>query len=123
MRQTAILGLAGWGAKSSAAVLAKFVHLESIPKDCREWRVNAANASALADTLCCDWDNAILFPKLATLRTDIELFDDVDQLRWNGATPAFESMAARLDAASTETRRQVARRLRSTPKLQSAAGR
>ena len=123
MRQTAILGLAGWGAKSSAAVLAKFVHLESIPKDCREWRVNAANASALADTLCCDWDNAILFPKLATLRTDIELFDDVDQLRWNGATPAFESMAARLDAASTETRRQVARRSRSTPKLQSAAGR
>ena len=116
-------GLAGWGAKSSAAVLAKFVHLESIPKDCREWRVNAANASALADTLCCDWDNAILFRKLATLRTDIELFDDVDQLRWNGATPAFESMAARLDAASTETRRQVARRSRSTPKLQSAAGR
>src|SRR5437667_10653035 len=49
MRQTAILGLAGWGAKSSAAVLAKLVHLESIPKDCREWRVNAANASALAD--------------------------------------------------------------------------
>ena len=116
-------GLAGWGAKSSAAVLAKFIHLESIPKDCREWRVNAANASALADTLCRDWDNAILFRKLATLRTDIELFDDVDQLRWNGATPAFESMVARLDAASTETRRQVARRSRSTPKLQSAAGR
>ena len=41
-------GLPGWGAKSSAAVLAKFVHLESIPADWREWRVNAANASALA---------------------------------------------------------------------------
>ena len=27
-------GLPGWGAKSSAAVLAKFVHLESIPADC-----------------------------------------------------------------------------------------
>ena len=33
-------GLPGWGAKSSAAVLAKFVHLESIPVDAREWRVN-----------------------------------------------------------------------------------
>ena len=33
-------GLPGWGAKSSAAVLAKFVHLESIPVDVREWRVN-----------------------------------------------------------------------------------
>ena len=54
-------GLPGWGAKSSAAVLAKFLHLESIPKDCCEWRVNATNASALADTLCREWDRAILF--------------------------------------------------------------
>ena len=34
-------GLAGWGAKSTAAVLAKFGHLESIPADCSEWHVNA----------------------------------------------------------------------------------
>ena len=103
-------GLPGWGAKSSAAVLAKFLHLESIPADCREWRVNAANASALADTLCREWDRAMLFRTLATLRTDIALFDDVDQLRWNGPTPAFDSLAARLDAASTEKRRPVTRR-------------
>ena len=44
-------GLPGWGAKSSAAVLAKFVHLESIPADVREWRVNVTSASALAATL------------------------------------------------------------------------
>src|ERR1700682_4427458 len=44
-------GLPGWGAKSAAAVLAKFTHLESIPTDWREWHVNVANASALADTL------------------------------------------------------------------------
>src|SRR5207245_797891 len=54
-------GLPGWGAKSSAAVLAKFVHLEFIPMDCREWRVNATNASALADTLCRERDRALLF--------------------------------------------------------------
>src|SRR5262249_30629466 len=48
-------GLPGWGAKSSAAVLAKFGHLESIPKDSREWHVNAANAGALADALCEHW--------------------------------------------------------------------
>src|SRR5439155_698449 len=64
-------GLPGWGAKSSAAVLAKFFHLESIPMDCREWRVNATNASALADTLCRERDRALLFRTLATLRTDI----------------------------------------------------
>ncbi len=44
-------GLQGWGPKSTAAVLAKFGHIESIPSDWREWHVNAANASALAATL------------------------------------------------------------------------
>ena len=92
-------GLPGWGAKSSAAVLAKFVHLESIPADYREWRVNAANASALAGTLSRERERALLFRTLATLRTDIALFDDVDQLRWNGPTPAFDQLAARFDAA------------------------
>lgn len=82
-------GLPGWGAKSTAAVLAKFGHIESIPADWRDWHVNAANASALA----------------ATLRTDIALFDDVDQLRWNGPKPALDALAARFDAAITEAKR------------------
>jgi len=77
-------GLPGWGAKSSAAVLAKFVHLESIPADYRDWHVNAASASTLASTLSRERDHALLFRTLATLRTDIPLFDDVDQLRWKG---------------------------------------
>ena len=116
-------GLPGWGAKSSAAVLAKFLHIESIPTDCREWRVNAANASALAGTLCRERQHAMLFRTLATLRTDIALFDDVDQLRWNGPTPAFDSLAARLDAASSEKRRPVTRRSPSKSGLRSAARR
>jgi 5'-3' exonuclease len=98
-------GLAGWGAKSSAAVLAKFGHLEAIPKDCREWHVNANSAGALADTLCREWDHALLFRKLATLRTDIPLFDDVEQLRWTGPKPEFEAIAAELDSAVTESRK------------------
>ncbi len=79
-------GLAGWGAKSTAAVLAKFGHLESIPADPSEWHVNAANASALAATLSRERDLALLFRKLATLRTDIELFDNVDELRFRGGS-------------------------------------
>lgn len=98
-------GLPGWGAKSSAAVLAKFLHLESIPKDYREWRVNVSNASVLSDTLCREWENAILFRRLATLRTDIKLFDDIDALRWSGPTHAFDELAARLDGARAEGRR------------------
>jgi len=98
-------GLPGWGAKSSAAVLSKFVHLECIPSDWREWQVNAANAGALAATLTRERDQAMLFRTLATLRTDIELFNDVDELRWNGPTSAFPSYAARFDAAVTAPKR------------------
>jgi 5'-3' exonuclease len=103
-------GLPGWGAKSTSAVLAKFIHLEAIPPDAREWRVNATNASALAGTLCRERDSALLFRKLATLQTDIALFDNVDQLYWNGPTSAFAELARRLDGAITGTRRQVTRR-------------
>jgi 5'-3' exonuclease len=102
-------GLAGWGAKSTAAVLAKFGHLESIPADWREWHVNAANASALAHTLSQERGHAMLFRTLATLRTDIELFDDVDNLKWNGPKPGFEALAARFDAATTEPKRSKGR--------------
>jgi len=78
-------GLPGWGAKSTAAVLAKFHHLEQIPTDWREWKVNASKASALAQILIEQRESALLFRTLATLRTDIPLFDDVDQLRVKAA--------------------------------------
>ena len=97
-------GLPGWGAKSSAEVLAKFGHLESVPADFREWRVNASSAKTLADTLLRERDQAMLFRRLATLRTDISLFDDVEQLRWKGPTPTFDSLAASLDAAVTKAK-------------------
>src|SRR5262249_22345584 len=64
-------GLKGWGAKSSAAVLAKFGRLEAIPDDWRAWKVNAANAPALSRTLIDEREQAYLFRTLATLRTDV----------------------------------------------------
>ena len=90
-------GLAGWGAKSAAAVLARFGHLEAIPSDARDWGVNAANPGRLALTLVRERDRAFLFRDLATLRTDIPLFESVDDLRWTGPTPAFAGRAAQLD--------------------------
>jgi 5'-3' exonuclease len=78
-------GLEGWGAKSTAAVLARFGHLESIPPDWRDWHVNATNASALARTLAREREHAYLFRTLATLRTDIELFESIDELQWKGS--------------------------------------
>jgi len=98
-------GLQGWGAKSSAAVLAKFGHIESIPADFRDWNVNVTGASTLAATLARDRERALLFRTLATLREDIALFDDVDQLRWAGPAAGFDEIAKQLDAAVAGSRR------------------
>jgi 5'-3' exonuclease len=94
-------GLKGWGAKSAAAVLSHFKHLEDIPPDAREWRVNVTSPATLAKTFAQDRDKAFLFRDLATLRTEIALFGSVDELLWSGPTPAFPALAARLDSAVT----------------------
>jgi 5'-3' exonuclease len=95
-------GLAGFGAKSAAALLARYEHLEAIPDDWRTWRVNAASPARLAATLQAERDRAYLFRDLATLRTDLPLFADVTSLAWTGPRPGFEALAARLQAAKTE---------------------
>lgn len=93
-------GLPGWGPKSSAAVLARFLHLEAIPPDASDWHVDAANARGLARTLNSERDRAFLFRTLATLRTDVPLFRNVDELQWQGPKPEFEALGALLDAAT-----------------------
>jgi 5'-3' exonuclease len=92
-------GLPGWGEKSSAAVLARFHHLESIPADWRTWQVNAASPAALSRTLEEQRERALLFRDLATLRTDIPLFGSVEELRWTGPGPQFAELGKKLDAA------------------------
>jgi 5'-3' exonuclease len=81
-------GLPGWGARSAAAVLARFRHLESIPRDSRDWAgVNVAKPATLAYTLERQRAHAFLFRDLATLRSDIPLFDSVEELQWKGPVP------------------------------------
>jgi 5'-3' exonuclease len=92
-------GLPGWGAKSTAAVLARFGHIEAIPDSFRDWHVNATNAARLAETLARDRELAMLFRTLATLRTEIPLVKNVDDLRWRGPEPGFSALARKLDAA------------------------
>jgi 5'-3' exonuclease len=77
-------GLPGWGPKSASAVLARFRHLDRIPEDPRLWHCNVMNAGRLARTLVQERDRALLFRQLATLRTDIALFNSVDDLEWKG---------------------------------------
>jgi 5'-3' exonuclease len=92
-------GLPGWGAKSSAAVLARFGHIEAIPEDPATWHVNAASSGALARTLVQQRDLVLLFRDLATLRTELDLFQSVDELKWEGPTAAFAEIGKRLDEA------------------------
>jgi len=111
-------GLPGWGAKSTATVLAKFGHIESIPVSCRDWHLNVASAATLADTLERDCKKALLFRTLATLKTDIPLFKKVDELRWTGPTPAFDEIGRLLDDAKVEKKPGSVRRPGRKPKPQ-----
>jgi 5'-3' exonuclease len=79
-------GLPGWGARSAAAVLARFAHLEQIPAAVRDWHADVRSAGALNAALRAQWPDAMLYRRLATLRTDVPLpQDEADELRWLGA--------------------------------------
>ena len=91
-------GLPGWGAKSTGKILDRYLHLEGIPKNAREWDVSVRSGPKLATVLADQWDDAILFRHLATLRVDAEVFDTVDTLAWKGPRPEFESLCASIGA-------------------------
>ncbi len=90
-------GLPGWGAKSAAAVLGHYRHLEAIPAAPGQWEVSVRNSPTLAATLVARRDDALLFRTLATLRTDCEV-GTVDDWRWRGPTAEWPAMCQVLDA-------------------------
>ena len=92
-------GIPGWGAKSTAAVLGHYGHLEAIPLRSLPWGVAVRGAARLQENLRAGWRNALLFRDLATLRDDASLFDDPEELRWTGPTPGFERVAEALGDA------------------------
>ncbi|HEX9635082.1 MAG TPA: 5'-3' exonuclease H3TH domain-containing protein [Candidatus Limnocylindria bacterium] len=77
-------GLPGWGAKSAAAILARWGTLEAIPDSALDWDVPLRNASRLAATLQQQREDAILYRHLARLKTDSAITDDLDALEWRG---------------------------------------
>ena len=79
-------GVPRWGAKSAAAVLAHYGHLEAIPHSERQWSVSVRGAAALGESLREHRDAAYLYRRLATLRTDVPLTETLDDLRWQGAS-------------------------------------
>ena len=80
-----IPGLPGWGAKSSGTVLLRYGHIEEIPASEEDWDVKVRGAAKLAATLRERMDDALLYRDLATLRTDADIPQTLDDLRWKGA--------------------------------------
>jgi 5'-3' exonuclease len=89
-------GVPGWGPKSAALTLSRYLHLEDIPKDFREWHPSIRNALRLSTSLLSSWNDALLFRTLATLRLDVPVFDTVDDLRWTGPRASFEEQCRRM---------------------------
>jgi 5'-3' exonuclease len=97
-------GLPGWGARSTATVLAHYGSIEKIPAAAGAWEVSVRNAPVLAATLAAHRDDAMLFKDLATLRVRRSLLSAVESLRWAGPTAAFAEVCDRIDAGPLATR-------------------
>lgn len=91
-------GLRGWGAKAAAAVLARYRHLEDIPRIGERWDLDVRGARSLANTLAEQYELALLFRDLATLRVEPRVPDTIDDLQWRGPTPAFVGVCQAIDA-------------------------
>ncbi len=96
-------GLRGWGAKSASALLAEYRHLEQIPPDPTNWSVNVRSAGKLSLTLREQFVDALLFRRIATLETDVEV-GTVDEWRWAGPTSEAAPLIDRLGARDLSRR-------------------
>ncbi len=91
-------GLAGWGAKSAGAVLARYLHIEDIPPAAGQWDVTVRSGAKLAVTLQDNLDDALLFRALATLQTDAPVSRSIDDMAWTGPTDEWAAFAADIGA-------------------------
>jgi len=100
-----IPGLAGFGDKSAAALLARWEHVEAIPDRAEDWDVPVRGRDRLAETLRAGRADVALYKELATLATDVPLAEDLDALRWRGPDRgALAELAERLASRTLASR-------------------
>jgi 5'-3' exonuclease len=97
-------GLPGWGPKAAALTFSQYPHFEDVPKDWRTWHPSIRGAQRLATVLFEQWEDALLYRTLATLRLDVPVFENVDELRWTGPEKEFERYAECIQAPALHTR-------------------
>jgi 5'-3' exonuclease len=99
-----IPGIPAWGAKSAATILTRYRHIEDIPEDTTQWGITAGRAHRLAQNLASQREDAFLYRRLATLRTDVPLSEKLDELAWRGARPELLAFCADLGAVDIPDR-------------------
>jgi 5'-3' exonuclease len=105
-------GIRGFGAKSAAAVLGAFGRIEDVPERADGWPRSVRGAAKLAATLADDKEHALLFKRLATLRTDAPIREPLVALEWQGPTPELEALTAQLGFPDLAARaRELAERV------------
>jgi 5'-3' exonuclease len=85
-------GIKGWGAASTSAVLSRFKHIEFIPKDPTKLGLGLARSTTLLENLTQNYQDALLFRELSTLRTDVPLKENLSDLQWRGAYPRLKKL-------------------------------
>ena len=79
-----IPGVRRWGARGTAAVLSEYDRLEAVPESYDDWTLKVRGGQTLARNLVDSRADAWLYKELATLRTDVPISEDLDDLRWKG---------------------------------------
>lgn len=97
-------GIQGWGEKSTSAVLAKYKHIESIPKDPNRLGLGLGRATTLLENLQKNYKDALLFRELSTLRTDVPIKETLADLKWQGVYPRFKKVCEELGNQSIPER-------------------
>ena len=89
-------GIKGWGAASTSAVLSRFKHIESIPKDPKKLGLGLGRATKLVENLQHNYQDALLFKELSTLSVDVPLKENLNDLEWQGAHPRLKKICLEL---------------------------
>lgn len=101
-------GLPGWGPRAAALTFSQHPHFEDVPKDWQQWHPSIRGAQRLCAVLFDQWNDALLYRTLATLKLDVPVFETVDELQWKGPLPGFEQYCERIQSPGLYVRAKVA---------------
>lgn len=73
-----------------------FKHIEAIPKDPNKLGLGLGRATTLLENLQRNYKESLLFRELSTLRKDVPLKENLNDLKWQGAYPRLKKLCREL---------------------------